>query len=91
MEAVNYTKKRYKRHGPHRRDHRDDRNSSAQPMGNKHRHRLKADDVKLIDALDNVMIAIRASDNLNKIINAKVIRKSVQTVVEEVIGKDNES
>ena len=49
--------------------------------------RLKADDVKLIDAFDNVMITIRVFENLNKIINAKVIRKSVQNIVEEMLDK----
>ncbi len=53
--------------------------------------RLKADDVRLIDAFDNVMIAIRVFENLNKIINAKVIRKSVQNIVEEMLDKDDES
>ncbi len=53
--------------------------------------RLKADDVRLIDAFDNVMIAIRVFEKLNKIINAKVIRKSVQNIVEEMIDKDDES
>ena len=53
--------------------------------------RLKADDVKLIDAFDNVMITIRVFENLNKIINAKVIRKSVQDIVEEMLDKDDES
>ncbi len=53
--------------------------------------RLKADDIKLIDAFDNVMIAIRAFDNLNKILNAKVIRKSVQDIVEEMLDEDDES
>ncbi len=53
--------------------------------------RLKADDVRLIDAFDNVMIAIRAFDNLNKILNAKVIHKSVQDIVKEMLDKDDES
>ena len=53
--------------------------------------RLKADDVKLIDAFDNVMIAIRVFENLNKIINAKVIRKSVQDIVKEMLDNDDES
>ena len=53
--------------------------------------RLKADDVRLIDAFDNVMIAIRVFENLNKIINAKVIRKSVQNIVEEMLDEDDES
>ena len=53
--------------------------------------RLKADDIKLIDAFDNVMVAIRVFDNLNNITNAKVIRKSVQNIVEEMLGKDDES
>ena len=53
--------------------------------------RLKADDVKLIDAFDNVMIAIRAFDNLNKILNVKAIQKSVQTIVKEMIDNDDES
>ncbi len=53
--------------------------------------RLKADDVKLIDAFDNVMIAIRVFENLNKILNAKVIRKSVQDIVKEMIDNDDES
>ena len=53
--------------------------------------RLKADDVKLINAFDNVMIAIRVFENLNKIINAKVIRKSVQDIVKEMLDNDDES
>ncbi len=53
--------------------------------------RLKADDIKLIDAFDNVMVAIRVFDNLNNITNAKVIRKSVQNIVEEMLDKDDES
>ena len=53
--------------------------------------RLKADDVRLIDAFDNVMIAIRVFENLNKIINAKVIRKSVQDIAEEMLDNDDES
>ncbi len=53
--------------------------------------RLKADDVKLIDAFDNVMIAIRVFENLNKIINAKVIHKSVQDIVKEMLDNDDES
>ncbi len=53
--------------------------------------RLKADDVRLIDAFDNVMIAIRVFENLNKIINAKVIRKSVQNIVEEMLDNNDES
>ena len=53
--------------------------------------RLKADDVKLIDAFDNVMIAIQVFDNLNKIINAKVIRKSVQNIAEEMLDNKDES
>ncbi len=53
--------------------------------------RLKADDVRLIDAFDNVMIAIRAFDNLNKILNVKAIQKSVQDIVEEMIDNDDES
>ena len=53
--------------------------------------RLKADDIKLIDAFDNVMVAIRVFDNLNNITNAKVIRKSVQNIVEEMLDKDDDS
>ena len=53
--------------------------------------RLKADDIKLIDAFDNVMVAIRVFNNLNNITNAKVIRKSVQNIVEEMLDKDDES
>ena len=53
--------------------------------------RLKADDVRLIDAFDNVMIAIRVFENLNKIINTKVIRKSVQDIVKGMLDEDDES
>ncbi len=53
--------------------------------------RLKADDVKLIDAFNNVMTAIQVFDNLNNITNAKVIRKSVQNIVEEMLDKDDDS
>ncbi len=53
--------------------------------------RLKADDVKLIDAFDNVMVTIRVFENLNKIINAKVIRKSVQDIVKGMLDEDDES
>ncbi len=53
--------------------------------------RLKADDIKLIDAFDNVMVAIRVFDNLNNITNAKVIKKSVQNIVEEMLDKDDDS
>ena len=52
--------------------------------------RLKADDIKLINALDNVMIATQVFDNLNKIINAKVILKSVQDIVEEMLDNKDE-
>ncbi len=53
--------------------------------------RLKADDVRLIDAFDNVMIAIRVFENLNKIINAKVIHKSVKNIMEEMLDNNDES
>ena len=53
--------------------------------------RLKADDIKLIDAFDNVMTVIQVFNNLNNITNAKVIKKSVQNIVKEMLDKDDDS
>ena len=53
--------------------------------------RLKADDIKLIDAFDNVMTVIQVFNNLNNITNAKVIKKSVQNIAEEMLDKDDDS
>ena len=52
--------------------------------------RLKADDVKLIDAFNNVMTAIQVFDNLNNITDSKVIWKSVQDIVKEMLDEDDD-
>ena len=52
--------------------------------------RLKADDVKLIDAFNNVMTAIQVFDNLNNITDSKVIWKSVQCIVKEMLDEDDD-
>ena len=52
--------------------------------------RLKADDVKLIDAFNNVMTAIQVFDNLNNITDSKVIWKSVQGIVKEMLDEDDD-
>ncbi len=98
--------KRYGRDGSHRRNYENAKIAALNLWGtNRERTniaidecaqkmkdiRLKADDIKLIDAFDNVMVAIRVFDNLNNITNAKVIRKSVQNIVEEMLDKDDES
>ena len=52
--------------------------------------RLKADDVKLIDAFNNVMTAIQVFDNLNNITDSKIIWKSVQGIVKEMLDEDDD-
>ncbi len=52
--------------------------------------RLKADDVKLIDAFNNVTTAIQVFDNLNNITDSKVIWKSVQDIVKEMLDEDDD-
>ncbi len=52
--------------------------------------RLKADDVKLIDAFNNVMTAIQVFDNLNNITDSRVIWKSVQGIVKEMLDEDDD-
>ena len=97
--------KRYEREGAHRRDYRDDKNSGAQPMGNEqrayeHRHRrmrseikdirLKADKTRLSEAFDNITITLRVFETLNEITDSKVIWKSVQDIVEEMLDEDDD-
>ncbi len=53
--------------------------------------RLKADDVRLSEAFDNITITLRVFETLNEITDAKVIWKSVQDIVEEMLDKDDES
>ena len=53
--------------------------------------RLKADKTRLSEAFDNIVIAFRAFETLNEITDAKVIWKSVQDIVEEMLDEDDES
>ena len=53
--------------------------------------RLKANKARLSEALDNIVIAFRAFETLNEITDTKVIRKSAQDIVEEMLDEDDES
>ncbi len=53
--------------------------------------RLKANKARLSEALDNIVIAFRAFETLNEITDTKVIWKSAQDIVEEMLDKDDES
>ena len=53
--------------------------------------RLKANKARLSEALDNITITLRVLETLNEITDTKVIWKSVQDIVEEMLDKDDES
>ena len=53
--------------------------------------RLKANKARLSEAFDNITITLRVFETLNEITDAKVIWKSVQDIVEEMLDKDDES
>ena len=52
--------------------------------------RLKADKTRLSEAFDNITITLRVFETLNEITEAKVIRKSVQDIVEEMLDEDDD-
>ena len=53
--------------------------------------RLKANKSRLSEAFDNITITLRVFETLNEITDSKVIWKSVQDIVEEMLDKDDES
>ena len=53
--------------------------------------RLKADKTRLSEAFDNITITLRVFETLNEITDSKVIWKSVQDIVEEMLDEDDES
>ncbi len=53
--------------------------------------RLKANKSRLNEAFDNITITLRVFETLNEITDAKVIWKSVQDIVEEMLDEDDES
>ena len=52
--------------------------------------RLKADKTRLSEAFDNITITLRVFETLNEITDAKVIWKSVQDIVEEMLDEDDD-
>ncbi len=52
--------------------------------------RLKADKTRLSEAFDNITITLRVFETLNEITDSKVIWKSVQDIVEEMLDKDDD-
>ena len=52
--------------------------------------RLKADKTRLSEAFDNIIITLRVIETLNEITDAKVIWKSVQDIVEEMLDEDDD-
>ncbi len=53
--------------------------------------RLKANKARLSEAFDNIIIAFRAFETLNEIPDTKMIWKSVQDIVEEMLDEDDEN
>ncbi len=53
--------------------------------------RLKADKTRLSEAFDNITITLRVFETLNEITDSKVIWKSVQDIVKEMLDEDDES
>ncbi len=51
--------------------------------------RLKADKTRLSEAFDNIIITLRVFETLNEITNSKVICKSVQDIVKEMLDSKN--
>ena len=52
--------------------------------------RLKADKTRLSEAFDNITITLRVFETLNEITDSKVIWKSVQDIVEEMLDEDDD-
>ena len=52
--------------------------------------RLKANKEKSNDAIDNIVITLRVFETLNEITDAKVIWKSVQDIVKEMLDEDDD-
>ena len=52
--------------------------------------RLKADKTRLSEAFDNITITLRVFETLNEITDAKVIWKSVQDIVKEMLDEDDD-
>ena len=52
--------------------------------------RLKADKTRLSEAFDNIMITLRVFETLNEITDAKVIWKSIQDIVKEMLDEDDD-
>ncbi len=52
--------------------------------------RLKADRTKLSEAFDNIRITLRVFETLNEITDSKVIWKSVQDIVKEMLDEDDD-
>ncbi len=52
--------------------------------------RLKADKTRLSKAFDNITITLRVFETLNEITDSKVIWKSVQDIVEEMLDEDDD-
>ena len=51
---------------------------------------LKADKTRLSEAFDNITITLRVFETLNEITDSKVIWKSVQDIVEEMLDEDDD-
>ncbi len=52
--------------------------------------RLKADKTRLSEAFDNITISLRVFETLNEITDSKVIWKSVQDIVKEMLDEDDD-
>ncbi len=52
--------------------------------------RLKADKTKLSEAFDNITITLRVFETLNEITDTKVIWKSVQDIVKEMLDENDD-
>ncbi len=52
--------------------------------------RLKADKTRLSEAFDNITITLRVFETLNEITDSKVIWKSVQDIVKEMLDEDDD-
>ena len=52
--------------------------------------RLKADKTRLSEAFDNITITLRVFETLNEITDSKVIWKSIQDIVKEMLDEDDD-
>ena len=52
--------------------------------------RLKANKTRLSEAFDNITITLRVFETLNEITDSKVIWKSVQDIVKEMLDEDDD-